>query len=144
MDNIFYIVKEIGMSKGFKIIYNKQEQIGVYKKTGDHNYELLTVVDSNNQEIPEKKQLKFEQTYNVNFNMTMDNLNNIKIIGYRPGPFDVLFFNNFQDAVIAKLLMLKKIQEYFDEELEKLKIIMKKNMPEDIESRMIFLENILK
>jgi hypothetical protein len=39
--------------------------------------------------------------------------------------------------------MLRKVQEYFDRELEKLKEKMRKNLPKNYEERMDFLDKII-
>lgn len=138
MSNIVYIIKSVGVSKGFKVVYNKQEQIGVYKEISPFRFELLDVLDADGNTVPLKQRVDFRSFNNTR--LERGDIKNLEIISTAPSSYHVLVFDNFEDAVIAKLIMLRKVQEYFDRELEKLKEKMRKNLPKNYEERMDFLE----
>jgi len=140
-DEIWYVTKSIGISKGFKVVYNKQEEVAVYHRIGEYDYELITVLDTEQKEIPEKKRTKFLQLFR--YNTKMGDLNDIKILNSVPGSYDMLFFKNYEDAALAKLIMFKKIKEFFDTETEKLKAKMESNLPKNYDDRMKYLSTLI-
>jgi len=140
-DEIWYATKSIGISKGFKVVYNKQEEVAVYQRIGEYDYRLITVLDTEQKEIPQKKRTNFEQSFRYNPNI--GDLNDIKVLNYAPGTYDMLFFRDFEDAALAKLIMLKKIKEFFDTEMEKLKAKMESNLPKNYEDRMLYLRSLI-
>jgi len=135
---ILFCVKPIGTSSKLSTVYNKQEQIGVYEYDEEtFRGTLLEIIDVDGNKIKESRTVSFlDYIYQE---VKLSRPGKYKIYKSKPSPHELVYFDNLNDAVIEKLLMLKGIQSFFDIELTKIKEKVMSNLPQNLDKRLATL-----
>jgi len=131
-DNFIYAIKVLGVTKGFNRIYNKQLYIGKYKKENNIDVSLIDVTDFDGNVI-NKHSFPSSKRYGTLLGIEIQDVSSPTIRTGMPGSSDIILFNSFIEAKLQKLIDMKHIKTYFEEEIDKLKKRAQENMPKGID-----------
>ena len=131
-DYYVYAIKPIGVTKGFGRVYNKQLYVGQYIRKSDIDIELIKVTDFNGKEI-KKHSFPKECRFGTFFGIKTEDVGDARIHTGMPSTRAVTLFSTFIEAKLQKLIDIKHIKIYFEEEMRKLQERAEKNLPNNIE-----------